>query len=115
MSILDNLKSSADTGTDASKQFISKTFEHTKLKAFQVTALTLSMIIKLFIIGSLIVLGFLFLAISASVGLGQYLGNVAFGYLIVGSFFLVISLLSYFLRKSFDKKVITIVSKIFFD
>ena len=115
MSIFDNLKKSADTGTDASKQFISKTLEHTKLKAFQVTALTLSMIVKLFIIGSLAVLGFVFLAVSTAIAVGDYLNNVALGYLIVGLFFVIISFLFYLFRKYFDKKVINIVSKIFFD
>jgi hypothetical protein len=115
MSILDNLKDSADKGTDASKQFVTKTFEHTKLKAFQVTALTLSVIVKLFIIGSLVVLGFIFLAVSSAIALGEYFENSAFGYLFVGLFFLIISLFLYFFRKYFDKKVIANVSKIFFD
>jgi hypothetical protein len=115
MSIFDNLKDSADKGTDASKQYISKTFEHTKLKAFQVTALTLSTIVKLFVIGSLAVLGFVFLSVSTAIALGEYLKNVALGYLIVGLFFVIISLLIYFFRKYFDKKVIQKVSKIFFD
>lgn len=115
MSIFDNFKDSADKGTDASKQFVTKTLEHTKLKAFQVTALTLSIIVKLFIIGSLAVLGFIFLAISSAIALGEYFNNIALGYLLVGLFFLIISLLIYFFRKYFDKKVITSVSKIFFD
>jgi hypothetical protein len=115
MSIFDNLKGSADKGTDVGKQFISKTLEHTKLKAFQVTALSLSMIVKLFIIGSLAVLGFVFLSFFTAIALGDYLNNVALGYLIVGLFFLILSLLFYFFRKFFDKKVIKMVSKIFFD
>jgi len=115
MSLFNKLKDSTDKGKDASEQFISKTIEHTKLKAFQVTTLTLSILIKLFIIGSLAVLGFVFLAISAAIGLGEYLNDVALGYLFVGLFFLIISFFIYLFRKSFDKKVITTVSKIFFD
>ncbi|PQJ77449.1 hypothetical protein [Polaribacter glomeratus] len=115
MSIFENFKDSADKGTDASKQFVSKTFEHTKLKAFQLTALTLSVIVKLFIIGSLAILGFIFLAFSSAIAIGEYLENIAFGYLIVGLVFLTISILIYLFRKYFDRKVITSLSKIFFD
>ncbi|MDX6747105.1 hypothetical protein SHK09_09915 [Polaribacter sp. PL03] len=115
MSIFDNLGNSADKGSAASKEFVSKTYEHTKLKVFQLTALTFGMVAKLLIIGSLAFLGFLFMAFSSAIALGEYLHNVALGYLFVGLFILVISLLLYFFRKSFDKKIITKMSKIFFD
>lgn len=115
MSLFDNLQNSADKGTDVGKEYVSKTIEHTKLKVFQVTTLTLSMIVKLFFIGSLAVLGFIFLAISCAIALGEYLENIALGYLFVGLFFLMISLIIYYFRKYFDKKVIQKISKIFFD
>ncbi|MDN3620791.1 hypothetical protein QWY81_15100 [Polaribacter undariae] len=115
MSIFDNIKNSADKGTEASKEYVSKTIEYSKLKAFQVTALTLSMIVKLFVIGSLSVLGFIFLAISSAIALGELLENSALGYLFVGLFFFVISIVIYLSRKSFEKKVISKVSKIFYD
>ena len=115
MSVFYNLKNSADKGAEASKEYVSKTLDYTKLKAFQITALTLSIIIKLFIIGSLAVLGFIFLAVSTAIALGEFLNNVALGYLFVGLFFLVISLIIYLFRTYFDKKVISKVSKIFFD
>lgn len=115
MNLFNNFKETADKGTDLGKQFVSKTFEHTKLKAFQITALTLSMIVKLFIIGSLAVLGFVFLSVSGAIFLGEYLNNVALGYLIVAGFFLGVSLIIYLFRKQFDKTVILKVSKMFFD
>ncbi|WP_158841058.1 hypothetical protein [Polaribacter sp. L3A8] len=115
MSIFDNFKNSADKGADVGKEFVSKTFEHAKLKTFQITTLTVSMIVKLFFIGSLTVLGFVFLAVSSAIALGDYLENIALGYLFVGLFFLVISLLIYLFRKYLDKKVIYKIAKIFFD
>ena len=115
MNVLDNIKNTADKGSDASKEYVSKSLDYAKLKAFQVTALTLSTIVKFFIIGSLVVLGFVFLAFSSAIALGEFLENTALGYLFVGLFFLIISLLIYFLKGSFDKKVISKVSKIFYD
>ncbi|MGJ8745475.1 hypothetical protein [Polaribacter sp.] len=115
MSIFDNLRESADKGTDAGKEFVSKSFEHARLKVFQVSAITLSMIVKFLIIGSLAVLGFIFLAISLAITLGKYLQNVSLGYLYVGLMILLFSLVFYFFRKILDRKIIAKLSEIFFD
>ncbi|TXD48202.1 hypothetical protein [Polaribacter sp. IC073] len=115
MSLFNNLSNSADTGTDATKQFVTKTYEHTKLKVFQLSALTSAVIVKLFIIGGLAFLGLIFIAFSSAIALGEYLQNVALGYLCVGLIILVISLLLFFMRKTFDKIIISKLSKIFFD
>jgi hypothetical protein len=114
MRIFDNLSDSADDGTAAGKEFASKTYEHTKLKVFQLSALTVGMIAKLVIIGSLVFLGFIFLAISAAIALGLYFQNAALGYFSVGSCIFVIALFIYFFRKFFDNQVILKMSKIFF-
>jgi hypothetical protein len=114
MHIFDNFSESADKGTAAGKQFLSKTYEHTTLKAFQISALTVSMIAKLVVIASLASLGFVFLAISSAIALGSYFQNTALGYLSTGLLILITALLIYFFRKLFDKKVITKMSKMFF-
>ena len=115
MSIFDNLSNSADQGPAAGKEFATKTYEHAKLKVFQLSTLTLSMITKLLVIGSLSFLGFFFLAISSAIALGEYLENPALGYLSIGLFVLIISLLLYLFRRSFDKKIITKMSELFFN
>lgn len=115
MSLIDDLSNSAGRGTDASKEFVTKTFEYSKLKAFQISALTLGALVKIFIIGSLMLLGFIFLAFSSAIALGEYLQNISLGYLLIGAALLFISLIFYFFRKFFDKKIITTLSKIFFD
>jgi hypothetical protein len=114
MRIFDNFSDSADKGTAAGKQFLSKTYEHTTLKAFQLSALTVSMIAKLVVIGSLASLGIVFLAISSAIAVGAYFQNAALGYLLIGLLILFTSLLIYFFRKIFDKKVITKMCKMFF-
>jgi hypothetical protein len=84
------------------------------LKAFQLSGLTVSMIAKLVVIGSLAFLGIVFLAISSAIALGAFFQNAALGYVSIGLLILLIALLIYFFRKLFDKKVITKMSKIFF-
>lgn len=115
MSFFENISNSANKGTEASKEYVSKSLEYSKLKAFQLTTLSIGMLTKLFIIGSLVSLGFVFVAFSAAIALGEYFQNVALGYLSVGLFLLFISLLIYLFRKFLDKKIITKMTKIFFD
>jgi hypothetical protein len=114
MHIFDNFRESVDKGTAAEKQFLSKTYEHITLKAFQLSALTISMVAKLVVIGSLASLGFVFLAISSAIALGSYFQNAALGYVSIGLLILLTALLIYFFRNFFDKKVITKMSKMFF-
>jgi hypothetical protein len=114
MNILENLSNSADKGTAASKEFVSKSYEYSTLKAFQISALSIAMVVKLLIIGSLLSLGFIFLAFSGAIALGDYFQNVALGYLSVGLCIVVLSFLLYLFRKVFDKKIITVMSEIFF-
>jgi hypothetical protein len=114
MRIFDNFSDSKDKGTAAGKQFLFKTYEHTTLKALQLSALTVSMLVKLVIIGSIASLGVVFLAISSAIALGTYFQNAALGYLSIGLLILFIALLIYFFRKFFDKKVIIKMSKMFF-
>ncbi|TXD50924.1 MULTISPECIES: hypothetical protein [unclassified Polaribacter] len=114
MSIFENLSNSADKGTEASKELVSKSYEYSKLKAFQITTLSISMLAKLLIIGTVLSLGFIFIAFSGAIALGTHLQNMALGYLAVGSGTLIFAFLLYLFRKSFDKKIIAKISEIFF-
>ncbi|QNM85588.1 hypothetical protein H9W90_00245 [Polaribacter pectinis] len=115
MSIFENFSNSADKGTDASKEFVSKSYEYTKLKAFQLTTLSIAMFAKLLVIGGLVSLGFIFVAFSGAIALGEYLDNMALGYLCVGLCIIIFSLLLLAFRKSFDRKVVSKMSKKFFN
>lgn len=114
MSILDNLSDSADQGSAASKKLVSKSYKYSKLKVFQITTLSISMIAKLFIIGSFAFLGLVFLAFSGAIALGEYLQNSAVGYLFISASLFFFAILMYLFRKSFDRKIISKISKIFF-
>ena len=98
--------SSSDSGTELIKQYVSKSLEYTKLKTFQLATMSISMIAKMMIVGSILSLGFVFMAISLAIFLGE---------LLVGVLMLFIALILFLLRKYFDKNIIVKMSKIFFD
>ncbi|MGK0412920.1 MAG: sterol desaturase/sphingolipid hydroxylase (fatty acid hydroxylase superfamily) [Polaribacter sp.] len=114
MSIIDDLSNSADKGSSASKELINKSFAYSKLKVFQITTLSISMLTKLFVLGGFFFLGFIFIALSGAIALGEYLQNIALGYLAMGLLMLFFMLLLYLFRKYFDKKILTKMSKRFF-
>jgi hypothetical protein len=114
MSLLEDLSNSADKGTESSKELVSKSYEYSKLKAFQITTFSISMLAKLFIIGGFLSLGFIFMAISGAIALGKYFQNIGLGYLTVGAAALIFSFLLYLFMKSLDRKIIIRISKIFF-
>lgn len=114
MSIIDDLNNSADKGSSAGKELINKSYAYSKLKVFQMTTLSISMLTKLFILGGFFFLGFIFIALSGAIALGEYLQNIALGYLIIGLLMLFFVLLLYLFRKYFDKKIIIKMSKTFF-
>lgn len=115
MSIFKSFSNSADKGTDAGKEFVSKSYEHAKLKAFQISALTIGMIAKILLLGGLAFIGFVFLSISAAIALGELFNSSALGYLAVAGIIIVVALLCYLFRKTLDKKVISKMSDVFFN
>ena len=123
MSIFENFSNSADKGTDASKEFVSKSYEYTKFKAFQLTTLSIAIFkqfqsknfAKLLVIGGLVSLGFIFVAFSGAIALGEYLDNMALGYLCVGLCIIIFSFFLLAFRKSFYRKVVSKMSKKFFN
>ncbi|WP_405565003.1 hypothetical protein [Polaribacter sp. Asnod6-C07] len=116
MNIFDALKSNSEEGVDASKDYVNASFEYGKLKIFQILTYSLSAFAKLLLIGSLLCMGLIFMSVAGAIALGNYLGNIALGHLIVGLFLAFLGFIIYLLRKRFiDKKIISEMSNQFFD
>jgi len=115
MEVLDKINDTTNKGAEASKKYLETTLEHGKLKIFRLVTLSISTTLKIFIVGAFITIGLFFLAFSSAIFLGNYLNNIALGYLIVGLFFLIISILIFLLRRKIDKKIIQKMSALFYD
>jgi len=115
MDIIDDINKSTDKGTDLGKKYIATSYKYTKLKIFQLATVSISTIVKLFLIGSLLSVGMVFLSFAAAIYIGKYFNDIAIGYLFVGLFFLIMSLIIFAMRKLLEKKIIQSMSKIFFD
>lgn len=115
MDILESLKSISEDGVDIGKKYLDATYKYNKLKAFQILTHTASSLTKLFLIGSLLSAGLVFMSVAGAIALGDYLNNIALGYLIVGSILILLGIFIYLMRKYIDKNIITSMSQQFFE
>ena len=110
MTIQENIKETAALAKD----YVSQEFEVAKLKtAYQITAMT-SSIVKKTIMGLALTLAILFLSISGAFWLGSIFNNTALGFLLTGSFYLILLCILFFLRKHLENYVVRKVTKKYF-
>lgn len=115
MNIFESINESTTNVVKSGENYIKCTEEYYKLKVFQQLSLSFSILIKLALLGGLLFLGLIFLAISGAITLGNYLGSIPLGILIVGLIMILFALIAYALRKQIDKTLIRKFSKSFFD
>jgi Na+-translocating ferredoxin:NAD+ oxidoreductase RnfA subunit len=110
MNIQENIKETTTLAND----YVIQEFELAKLKtAYQITSMTTS-VAKKTIMGLALTLAILFLSISCAFWLGSILDNTALGFLLTGSFYLVILCILYFLRKQIEKYVVKKITRKYF-
>ena len=115
MSILQSLDDTTNKATKSGEDYINKTRKYYELKVFQQLTILSSYVLKIAIVGSLSVLGLIFLAISGAAALGSYFESTALGYLSMGLIFFIIGFIIYLSRKSIDRLIIQKLSKTYFD
>ena len=115
MNILESLKSTSEDGFDISKKYVDASYKYSKLKAFQIVTYALSSLSKLFLIGTLLSAGLIFMSVAGAIALGDYLNNSSLGYLWIGFFLILMGCLAYLFRKIIDKKIIKTMFPKFYD
>jgi ABC-type siderophore export system fused ATPase/permease subunit len=115
MNIFESINESTTNVVKSGEDYIKYTHAYYKLKIFQLLSLSFSQIIKLALVGVFLFLGLIFLAIAAAIALGNLLGSISLGILIVGLTLILFGLIPYALRKRIDKTILNKFSKSFFD
>ncbi|WP_299670269.1 hypothetical protein [uncultured Polaribacter sp.] len=113
MSVFESVDSSSEDGVEKGKDFINKSYVYYKLKTFHTLTLSLSILVKLILIGGLLTIGVLFFSIALAITLGDYLNSVPLGYLLVGVVFFFIGFIIFLVRKSIDEQIISKVGSKF--
>ncbi|MCF6295357.1 MAG: hypothetical protein L3J25_06675 [Flavobacteriaceae bacterium] len=97
------------------RSYIESNKEYYQLKGFKVLMKGITSLTKLLLVGSVVLLAMLFLSFAAAFGIGQALDNTFYGFLIVGAFFVLVSIILYLLRNKLDKPLLKKFSKYYFD
>ncbi|MCL8006610.1 phage holin family protein [Gelidibacter japonicus] len=106
MNIFESINNTSNKASDIGERYVDKSFEYFKLKVFQQLTYTISMAGKALIIGAVLFIGLIFLAFAAAIAIGDALGHVSLGYLIVGALFLITAFVIYKVRYLIDGKII---------
>ncbi len=115
MNIFESINESTSNAVKSGENYVSYTEKYLKLKIFQQLSFSFSALVKIAIVGGFIFLGLIFLAIAGAIALGDLLGSIPLGILLIGLLLMLFALIAYVSRKSIDKILIRKISKSFFD
>ncbi|UOB16719.1 hypothetical protein [Abyssalbus ytuae] len=115
MGIFNSINNTSNKAVRIGEHFLKTSQDYYTLKAFQQIAYSFSLLSKIMIVGSLALLGLVFVTIAGALALGEYLGSTPLGCLLVGALLLLLGCIVYLLRKNIDRKIIRKMSNNFFD
>ncbi|MFK7813335.1 MAG: hypothetical protein AB8B59_12650 [Maribacter sp.] len=115
MSVIKSLNQTSEKAIDIGEAYYQKTQEYYKLKIFQQLTLTISMFCKIALVGSLLLLGFIFFAVSGTITLANYLDNSILACAIIASCLFLVAGIIYALRHKVETFIIKKTAKNFFD
>lgn len=97
------------------RSYVKNSDEYIRLKIFKVLLKSITSFLQILLVGSILLIAFLFLSLAASILIGQVMDNLFYGFLIVGVCYLIIGGLCYFLRDKLNKPLIRRFSNYYFD
>jgi len=77
------------------KDYLDSNVAYYKLWFFKVAMKSTTMLLKIFLLSLMLLMVVLFFSVAAALAFGYALDNFAYGFLIVGAFYLIISVLIY--------------------
>lgn len=91
----EELKENSEDLLIQAKAFLESNVSYYKLWLFKATMKSTTMLLKLFLLSIMLVIVTLFVSIAAAIGIGYALDNMAYGFLIVGAIYLILSIIVY--------------------
>ncbi|MBB1149275.1 MULTISPECIES: hypothetical protein [unclassified Myroides] len=99
-----------------SEQYLNTSIDYVRLWGFKITAKTAIIFMTIFVVGVFLLLSLLFLSLYAAFAIGESVGSASLGFLYVGLFYLLISILVFTCRKQLvDRPLIKKLSEAIFN
>jgi hypothetical protein len=115
MGVIDSLNETNKKTAEIGEKFLAKSFDYYKLKIFQQITISVSMLFKVLAIGSVVMIGLVFLSLALAFKISDLLQSYAVGFALMGSIYLIMSIIIYLLRKQINNVIVKSLSKPFFN
>ncbi len=114
MSLFD-IKEHMAEAEDSTKSYVDSSLQYYRLKSFKSLMQGITVIAKVILIGTFLVLALLLLSIAASFWVGDMLDSNAGGFLVVGGFYVLMGFLLYIFRQKLETPLLRKFSEFYFD
>ncbi|OYU81355.1 MAG: competence protein [Flavobacterium sp. BFFFF1] len=112
----DEIKENAEDLQEQAKAFLESNVSYYKLWLFKVAMKSTTMLLKIFLLSVVLVMVILFFSIAGALALGYAFHNFAYGFLIVGGFYVIIGIFVYRIKdKIVEGPVLEKFSEFFFN
>lgn len=115
MSVFEDINDTTEKASNIGERYIKSSHQYFKLKIFQQLTLSLSLVAKVLAVGSLLLVGLAFLSVAAAMEMSRLLDSHSLGFLLVGFFYVIISVIIYKLRAKFNTIIIKKVGQNYFN
>ncbi|RWX00081.1 competence protein [Flavobacterium cerinum] len=110
----EEIKENAEDLKQEVKNLIDANLRYYKLWGFKIVMKSTTMMLKLFLLAVMLTIVTVFFSIALALGIGYWLDNFAYGFLIVGLIYLILAILVYYVQdKIVEGPMLSRFSKIF--
>ena len=112
----EKIKENTDELQDRAKEFLDANIAYYKLWGFKIAMKSTTLMLKLFLLSIMLVIVTLFFSIALALAIGYSLDNFAYGFLIIGGVYLILSVLIYKIQdKIVEGPILEKFSEFFFN
>lgn len=111
----EEIKENAEDLKQEVKNLIDTNLRYYKLLGFKIAMQSTTMMLKLFLLAVMLTIVTVFFSIALALGIGYWLDNFAYGFLIVGLIYLILAIVVYYVQdKIVEGPMLSRFSKIFY-
>ncbi|WP_306351219.1 competence protein [Flavobacterium sp. '19STA2R22 D10 B1'] len=112
----EKIKENTQNIQDQAKGFLDSNISYYKLWLFKVGMKSTTMMLKIFLLSIMLSMVLLFFSIAAALAIGYALDNFAYGFLIMGVLYLIVSIIIYYVKdKIVEGPILEKFSEFFFN
>ena len=111
----EDIKENAEDLKNEAKRLIDANVEYYKLWGFKIAMQSTALMLKLFMLATMLIIVTLFFSIALALAFGYWFDNFAYGFLTVGAIYLILAIVVYKVQDSIvEGPLIATFSKLFF-